>query len=304
MTTAARPTPNLGEYFDAPPVASERPAHRIVVVDKTSPGTFTGNQLRDTVWSSRYSTLFFLNRSPWVERSYCDPVSDVVLLSSTPVEGIPVTSQIAEGDWVCELLDQCDAPGALGYHEGHGLVTKAGPSGAHSVRSIGHPQAGDEAVVMKIGVVTSREDNAYVTEVVTHEIDEAVVDPYVDNEAEIRSYKNPADGKEYIGEVGDPVQERPFDVGGPEGRPCGVPEAMVSDFAYPAWWGQQQRRTAVCFTQDAESWKTLPQYPQIKAFEVAAGGYMSIRSPGGEWEQIYGEKAKHRPDPDDQGGTA
>lgn len=295
MHTTERPAPTLGAFFNSPATGGRL----IVVVDKTSPGTWTGNQLRDTVWASRYSTLFFLNRSPWVEHGYTEGVHDVVLLSPTPVEGIPTVTSIPAGAWVCELLDECDAPGALGYHEGQALlVSKAGPSGAHSTREKAtHAEAG-ETVIMKIGVGTSRQDNAYVTEVVTHEIDEAVVDPYVNNESEIRSYKNAGDGKEYIGEVGDPVQERAFDVGAPEGRPCNVPEAFVSDFAYPAWWAQQQRRSAVCFTQDAESWLTLPAVEVIAAWQVAKGGYMSERVPGGQWEQVQGAEAKPGANPE------
>jgi hypothetical protein len=156
-----------------------------------------------------------------------------------------------------------------------------------------HPESGEEIVVSKVFVKTSREDSAPVTEVATHELFEMAVDPYVNNETEIRVYTNPVDKKEYIGEVGDPMQSRSWDVGAPEGRPCGVPEAQISDFAYPAWWGQEQRRPAVCFCDDQEQWATLPNVPHLKAFELAAGGYMSVREPGGGWTQIYGsDKAK------------
>jgi hypothetical protein len=287
--TDPRPAPILGSDFAAPaPVANGHSAHLFVVKDGTSPGTWTGTQLRDTVWSTRYAGLFMFNRSPWVEHGYVGPIEDVTLLA--PGEALPA------GAWVIELLDTSDQPGALGYHEGQAHISKAGPSGVHSERGVAlHPATGEEMVVMKVFIKTSREDGALSTEVVTHELFEAAVDPYVNNESEIRAYKNPADGKEYIGEVGDPVQARAWDVGAPEGRPCGVPEAMISDFADPGWWGQEQRRTAVCFTDDAEEWKTLPNVPRLKAFEVGAGGYMSVRAPGGQWEQVRGAETKPGP---------
>jgi hypothetical protein len=296
-TAAPRPAPVLGSLFEAP--ADAHSGHTVCVIDKTSAGTWTGTQLRDTVWSARYAALFFHNRSPWVEHGYVGPIADVVLLSPTPVEGIPTVSEIPAGAWIAELADTSDQPGAIGYHEGQARVTKAGPSGAHAERGVAlHPATGEETVLMRNFVATARQDSVYVTEVITHELFEAAVDPYVNNDSEIRVYLNPADGYEYIGEVGDPVQERAFDVGAPEGRPCGVPEAYVSDEAYPGWWGQEQRRPAVCFTQDAESWVTLPSVEQIVAFQVATGGYMSRRKPGGEWEQQFGSKhADHKPNP-------
>lgn len=258
-------------------------ARHVVIIDGTSEGTFTEDMLDKTVWSSRYATLYHFNRSPWVEHDYVGPIASVTLHAS---------GKVPKADWVIELLDSSDEPGAIGYHEGHARVSKGGPSGAHAKRGKAmHPETGDEVVLMKVFVKTAREDGAPVTEVLTHELFEAAVDPFVDNEDELRVYPNPIDGKEYIAEVGDPVQERAWDVGAPEGRPCGVPEALISDFAYPKWWGQDQRREATCFTGDVEQWEEgegLPDYPPIAEFEVAEGGYMSVREPGGEWEQIYG----------------
>lgn len=281
----------LGDSFEATLPEDEHTPHTVCVIDKTSPGTWTGDQLRDTVWSTRYAALYFFNRCPWVEAAYVGPVADVVLLSASPVAGIPTVSGIPAGAWICELADTSDQPGAIGYHEGQSRTTKEGASGAHAERGIAlHPATGQETVLMRNFVKTAREDNVYVTEVITHELFEARVDPYVNNEAEIRAYPNPADGKEYIGEVGDPVQERAVDVGAPEGRPCERPEALITDWAYPKWWGQPQSRAATCFTEDETLWKRLPALPSIAPFQIAAGGYMSVRTPGQEWEQINGEK--------------
>lgn len=271
----------LGESFDAPPLPeSSLPARTLVIRDKTSSGVFTGEQLYDTAWSTRYAALYHFNRSPWVEHGYVGPVEDVQVVGSEP---------IPQGAWVIELLDTCDQPDALGYHEGQAHTSKAGPSGEHSTRGVAiHPDTGKEIVLAKVGVLTSRQDGAPVTEVLTHEAWEMLVDPYVNNEDEIQVYTNPHDSKEYIVEVGDPVQGRSWDVGSPEGRPCGVPEAQISDFAYPRWWGQEQTRGACCFTDDTAAWLTIPGLPSVGEWQVAAAGYMSVRSPGGQWEQVTG----------------
>lgn len=250
-------------------------ARHIVIKDSCSPGTWTGDQLKNTVWAARYASLYYFNRSPWVEHNYVGPVVDVKLLAP----GAPIPA----GAWVIELLDVSDQPGALGYHEGQAHVSKQGPSGVHSERGIAlHPDSGTEIVVAKVFVHTSREDGVPATEVLTHEEWEMLVDPYVNNESEIRAYTNPADGKEYIAEVGDPVQERAWDVGAPEKRACKVPEALIADCAYPKWWGQEQTRP---FTSLAEEFGLAPA---LAPFELAPGGYMSVRDPGGEWTQIYG----------------
>jgi hypothetical protein len=298
-----RPAPVLGSALEAPIVENSYPSHVIVVRDGTSPGTWTGEsvdyglgasgpkQLLDTVWSMKYAALFMFNRSPWVEHDYVGPVADVRLLA--PNDPIPA------GAWVLELLDTSDQPGALGYHEGQAHVSKTGPSGVHSTRGIAiHPATGEEIVVMKAFVKTTREDSVPVTEVATHELAEAAVDPYVNNESELRVYKNPADGREWLGEVGDPVQSRAFDVGAPEGRPCGVPEALISDWVYPEFFGQPQTRQATCFTEDATQWQTLPGLPVVPEFTIAAGGYASTRAPGGQWEQRQGEKTPKGPNPE------
>jgi hypothetical protein len=311
--TLARPAPVLGTEFDAGPIPeNDHPAHLVCVVNKASRRALTLEQLRNLVWSARYAALFFHNRSPWVEHNYCKPISDVVLLSKGLVEGVPTVSEIPEGAWIAELANRSDEEGAIGYHEGQALeghlaghtvvsrhVSKEGPSGVHVERvHLRHEATGTEKVLMRTFVETALADGAYVGEVITHELYEAAVDPYVNNEDEIRVYLNPADGYEYIAEVGDPVQERAFDVGAPEGRPCGVPEAFVSDEAYPGWWAQEQGRTAVCFTQDETAWKELPDLEQLVAFQVGEGGYMSRRKPGGEWEQQFGAKhADHKPNP-------
>lgn len=263
----------------------------ITIQDLTSPGSFTFTQLFDTIWAAKYQAQEQYNRCPWVERGYAQGVLDVVPFGSAAAKQAEAAG---EPVWNIELLDTSDQPGALGYHEDHAHTSKAGPSGKHSTRGVA---AGAETPLAKVFVKTSREDNIPATEVLTHELLEMMVDPYVVDESQIRVYTNPANGEEYIGEVGDPAQSRAYDVGAPEKRPCGVVEAQVSDFAYPGWWGQPQSRK---FTTAAEEFGLAAR---LEPFEVAPGGYMSIKKPGGEWEQIYGSAhaagAPPVKDPDD-----
>jgi hypothetical protein len=241
----------------------------------TSKGTFTQTQLFNVWWSLRYQALFHFNRSPWVEHGYCEGVDDVtlVLAGQSPPPGA----------WNVELLDTSTEPGALGWHE-----DQAHKSSAHSMRGLA---AGTELPLSKVFCKTSREDGVQPSEVASHEICEMLVDPWVTDESKIRAYTDPADGKEYIGEVGDPVQGRGYDVGAPERHPTKVPEGIVADFAYPAWWGQVQTRP---YDSAAEEFSLAPR---VQPFQIAPEGYMSVRSPGGEWEQVYGEKAPHIKNP-------
>lgn len=272
---------------------NSHPQCTIVIRDLTSRGTWKGptvdhgigapahKQLADTVWASKYAALYYFNRSPWVEHDYVGAIADVQLLG--PHDPIPA------GAWVIELLDTSDEPGALGYHEdqafskdSHGLKKSSGRSSRGKAL---HPDTGEEIPLAKVFVHTCRQDGVPASEVLTHELFEMTVDPQVVDETLLRVYVNPADGNEYIAEVGDPVQDRAWDVGAPEHRPCGVDEALIADLAYPAWWGQEQTRpyTSLC--------EELGLSDRVGPFEVAPGGYISFRGPDGEWQQVYGQKA-------------
>lgn len=253
-------------------------AQLITVQDLTSKGTFTPVQFANLVWSLRYQALFHYNRSPWVERGYSVAVADV-----QPVEP---GHKPAHGVWHIELLDTSDQPGALGYHDDeafkiHTPGTKPEKSSGRSSRGLA---AGGETPLAKVFCKTSREDGVQPTEVASHEMLEMLVDPRVVNEADIRKYLDPSSKQWYIAEVGDPAQGRGYDVGAPDGRPCGVPEAVVADFAYPSWWAQEQTRK---FTTAAEEFGLAPR---LEPFALAPGGYMSVapETEPGNWTQIYG----------------
>jgi hypothetical protein len=277
VTSDTQLAPVLGEHFDLHIPENSHPAVTLTVVDRTAPGTFTPEQLRNLVWSLRYQALFHYNRSPWVERDYSAPVADVKLIAPT---GTPPA-----GSWHMELLDTSDQEGALGYHEDQAHTSKEGASGVHSTRGVAlHPATGEAIPLAKVFCKTSREDGVQPSEVGSHEANEMYVDPLVMDESQIRKYLDAATKQWYIAEVGDPVQGRGYDVGAPEGRPCNVPEAVMADIAYPGWWGQLQTRL---FTSACEEFALATP---LAPFELAPGGYMSIAPEANptEWTQIYG----------------
>lgn len=247
----------------------------IVVRNLTSAGTFAEVELERMVWAVRYQALYQYNRSPWVEKGYATAVVDVRLLG--PADPIPA------GAWLAELLDSDpEQPGALGWHENQVFNAESqGPRkmSRRSARGVAlHPDSGQEIPLIKILCKTSIEDGVQPSEVLSHEVLEAAVDPLVTNEATIRKYPDTAAGQNYIGEICDAVQGEGYDVGAPEGRPCGVPEATVANFVNPGWFGAEQTRPELDFRGSRRA-----------PFELAPPGYMSVQPiAGGEWTQIFG----------------
>lgn len=247
------------------------PSVLITVQDHTSPGTFTPTQLFNTVWSLWYQAEFHYNYSPWVERGYSQPAQSVRLIE-------PNTTPPA-GAWHIELLDTSDQPGALGYHEDEAFDANSPGVKKGSSRSSRGLAAATLLPLAKVFVKTSREDGVQATEVASHEMLEMLVDPRVVDESQIRKYLNTEKKEWYIAEVGDPVQGEGYDVGEPEGRPTGVPEATVANFAYPAWWKQPQTRVGYDFRGTRKA-----------PFEISPAGYMSVAPEANpsQWTQING----------------
>jgi len=243
-------------------------------------GHYKAIQLERLVWSLRYQALYHFNRSPWVERGYCEPIDDVILV---PKEETPPPDT-----WHMELLKVSPEEGALGWHEdsAFGAHTPKGKPEKASDRSQRGLRADNELPLMKIFVSTCIKYQVEPSEVCSHEMLEAAVDPQVMSDSDLRMYPNPDDGNDYIAEVGDPVQGRGYDVGDPENRPCGVKESIVADFAYPSWWDQPQKRT---FTSAAEEFGLSDR---VEPFELAPEGYISFKGPDGEWEQEFGSAKK------------
>lgn len=242
----------------------------VAVRDLTSPGTFTADQLRNMVWTLRYQALYHYNRSPWVEHGYAASVADVILVTETRPD-----------TWNIELLDTSDQEGALGYHEDQAFDAHSSGPRKTSERSSRGLAAHNQKPLAKVFCKTSKEDGVQPSEVASHELLEMLVDPRVVNEAEILKYLDSTTKQFYIGEVCDAVQEEGYDVGEPEGRPTGVPEAFVANFVNPGWFRAQQTRPELDFRGTRKA-----------PFELAPGGYMSVAPEDnpGNWTQIYGAK--------------
>lgn len=214
----------------------------IYIENHTSYGTMRPTELAKLVEALQQQTKDF-NTSPWVEHGYCRPIEVKHLTSGAPpFESINLI-----------LLDTISVAGALGYHED---VTET------------------KIPVSYIGVKECREDDVSIVEVSSHEMLEASVDPFVNNENELRISDH--NGIEYIVEVCDPSQGCGYKA--PNGE-------ELANFVWPKWFDLPQTRPS--FTQDFA--------PIHNEFELAPEGYISIKKPGQEWTQIFGDKRKELP---------
>jgi hypothetical protein len=206
------------------------------------------------------------NDSAWVTSQNCSPIASVTLMAQD--DPIPTHT------WHMELLDTSDQPGALGYHdEEKGAFRYRPPGGAgrlgkakkHSSRWW---RKGTELPWMKIFAKTTLDDGGQPSEVASHELLEAAVDPRPGAAPKIVT--DAARNRLVIVEVGDPVQDCGYDRAG----------RTVADFALPAWFGYEDGNQ-MSFRSSVE-----------EAFELAPGGYISF-APEDEpqaWQQEFGSR--------------
>lgn len=205
--------------------------------------------------------------SPWVTDGLATEIDQVVLVEKGAA---PPT-----GTWHLEILLNSDQPGALGYHEEAAQVFKGGAAAAGRLRKASHHSSrgvrpdNPSLPLMKVFAETAKQDGAGLAEVCSHEMLEAAVDPTPMKAP--RTAANAAQGRIYIVEVGDPVQQCGYDVAG----------QTVADFAMPAWFALPQRERP-----DQMSFRSSVAKP----FQLAPGGYISW-APEGEpnnWRQEQG----------------
>ncbi len=120
-----------------------------------------------------------------------------------------MTKRPRVADWVFEILDDSDEPGAEGYHG----LTKFG------------------APYTKVFLRTTKEAHDEPSVTISHELAEMLCDPRLNLGAQ-----HP-DGSWYGLEVCDAVEESAFEVGG----------LRMSNFQYPAWWDGTQKPNSVLF---------------------------------------------------------
>ena len=147
----------------------------------------------------------------------------------------------ASSEWSLIFLDTSDQAGALGYHED--LV--------------------DGLPVMKVFVKSCREDGVSESACASHELAEALVDPYLTTAN--------FDGRSrfWATEIGDPAQASTYEVDGIE----------LQDFVTPQW-----------FSASPTSGAKFDHTGAIrKPFEVPNGGYsqfLDITKPSAGWQEI------------------
>jgi hypothetical protein len=188
-----------------------------------------------------------INHSPWVEHGYIEPIE---------VKLLPKGNPFPKGAYNLILQDSISIEGALGYHE---------------------DEDGGKIPVSYIPAKEIREDGASVSEVATHELSEEVINPFVVEESTLRTVTH--NGKEYIVEVADPVQNCPYRVKNGD---------LVANFVWPKWFGMAQTRTDLAQSNENNQYISFP-------FQLAPNGYISIKNPRQEWSQIYGSTRETLP---------
>ena len=141
-------------------------------------------------------------------------------------------------DWTLALLENSDQAGALGYHED---------------LSNGLP-------VMKVFVRTCEQDGVSASACASHELAEALIDPYLH-----RSEQDPQ-GRFWACEIGDPVQASTYKVN----------EVELQNFLCPGWFGGEP---------GALDYLGVVKKP----LEVPPGGYAQHWNPSTGWESIGAE---------------
>lgn len=221
----------------------------LTIEDQTTNNLISILELGDITEALYHQIKYDYNTSPWVERKYREPITKVTWIfgDSNPPPP-PQSINII-------LLNEISEEGDLGFHEDIN---------------------GGKIPVAYVGVKECKEDGVSISEVVSHEALETLVDPFVEkNEAKTIQSSN---GKEYIMEVCDAVQG------------CGYRTKngqMVADFVWPKWFGMAQTRT-----------RLSQRFSVSKPFTLAPEGYISTRPIGGDessWQQEFGFKRKSLP---------
>ncbi len=152
--------------------------------------------------------------------------------------------QVPPNAWQLLVLDDADQADALGYHD---------------VTPLGLP-------LMKVFASTANQDGVSWTSVASHEILEALADPYIDSTVFIETDAH--NGRLWPMEICDPVEGDLYTIGNVE----------VSNFVTPHW-----------FTPDPPAGAVFDHLKLTnQPFEIRPNGYMQYYdvSNGSGWQQI------------------
>jgi hypothetical protein len=151
---------------------------------------------------------------------------------------------VAQSDWVIEILDNADVQGALGYHD----------------LESGRPW-------MKVFAQTCAEYGVAWSSCASHEVLEALADPYIDRTIQTKSSTFTAI------EVCDPCETITYNVNGIE----------VSDFVTPRWFDDQAPFSLYDFQGKISA-----------ALQLLPGGYIGEWTPNRGWGSRNAEGAVAR----------
>jgi hypothetical protein len=193
-----------------------------------------------------FTTVHSENHSSSLSDAEVDQISRALSIQAThhiaPAWGLaPVSVQQRErrpGDWSLLFLDTSDQAGALGYHDWEGKP------------------------VMKVFVADCRKYGVEPSACASHELAEAMCDPDI-----VRAAVDGSAGRVWAVEVGDPMQNFTYEVGG----------VAVQDFVLPSWF--------VVGSPGPHSYLKRAG----AAFEVPAGGYaqyIDLSAPSKGWQSI------------------
>lgn len=149
-----------------------------------------------------------------------------------------------DGEWPAVIVPTLDDPGALAYH----------------FDDRGYPSlvVGRDAILGNGGTILSGSNS--ISAALSHEVGEALVDPYCDWWSEWR------DGSDLVAlEAFDPVEDGSYEIDG----------VAVSNFVHPEWFRPGSSREKF----DHLGVLTAP-------LTISAGGYVALRS----GQQVFGEK--------------
>jgi hypothetical protein len=230
----------------------------VVIEDQTTSGVLSPSELKTLITTAQLYSKD-INNSPWVEHGYVKNPVEVKLLNRG--------EKFPKGAYNLILLDNISLEGALGYHE---------------------DEDEGKIPVSYVPIKEIREEDSSITEVLTHELGEMVVNPFVSKESVMRTVEH--ERKEYIVEIADPLQECPYEIGI-------INKQRVANFVYPKWFGLPQIREELCQNNKYYFDTVPPSYVKYinNPFEIFKTGYISVKEPGQEWHQVLGEKIDKLP---------
>lgn len=200
--------------------------------------------------------------------------------SAFPVNLYTSTSSVPTGYAIMYIFDNTDQAGALGYHDELMNGRIYGKIFAHTIMSYGCP----------ILYSVTQSSNITVSSVLSHEVIELMMDPYVDLWADGTPVSQ---GSQYAYELCDPVESNIYTINTTTTSTAahvvfGPPQTVtkisgtvsVSNFVYPMYFD----------TATPPGTKIDQLHLLSHPYTMTSGGYLIIRDDNGNINEVFGEK--------------